>query len=277
MADSELFEEAKKGLLEEGLMGFLDSKMKIPTYIRLNPDTYYIEWLEDRKTKTLILCHYLFHNRLDSEGIIGLEINLQPANRFLPLRQEFFFSSEQTLKKLELFLNHSGQMTRQMTYTKDLLAMFQHREFHSLLQDLDAKEVPKREVKRYFKYGGINFPKGYFAEKADSWQFEDWKSLYNEKMSDQESIILEDVFNKFSTCPGETEQRIMTLENLADFLKRHQQEAKQPTDEDLLEIMRRHMERVSLIGDLLLSTAGGLGVITVFKEYPIHKLTHTLC
>ena len=251
MADSELFEEAKKGLLQEGLMGFLDSKMKIPTCIKLNPDTYYIEWLEDQKTKTLILCHYLFHNRLDSDERIGLEINLQPANRFLPLRQEFFFSSEQTLKKLEVFLDHSWQMTRQMTYTKDLLAMFQHREFHSLLQDLDAKEVPKREVKRYFKYGGINFPKGYFAEKADSWQFEDWKSLYNEKMSDQESIVLKDVFNKFSTCLGESEQRIMTLENLADFLKRHQQDSHQSTHEELLDIMRRHMERVSLLGDLL--------------------------
>ena len=82
MADSELFEEAKKGLLQEGLMGFLDSKMKIPTCIKLNPDTYYIEWLEDQKTKTLILCHYLFHNRLDSEGIIGLEI--KPSGRERP-------------------------------------------------------------------------------------------------------------------------------------------------------------------------------------------------
>ena len=247
MEDSELFEEAKKGLLEEGLMGFLDSRMKIPTCIRLNPDTYYIEWLEDRKTKTLILCHYLFHNRLDSEGIIGLEINLQPANRFLPLRQEFFFSSEQTLKKLEVFLDHSGQMTKQMTYTKDLLAMFQHREFHSLIQDLDAKEVPVKKVKNYFKYGGIDIPKGHFADKPDNWQFENWKSLYNEKMSDQESIVLKDVFNKFSTCLGESEQRVMTLENLADFLKRHQQESHQSTHEELLEIMRRHMERVSLL------------------------------
>ena len=89
MADSDLIDEAKKGLLEEGLMGFLDSKMKIPTCIKLNPDTYYIEWLEEQKTKTLILCHYLFYNRLDSEQRIGLEINLQPANRFYPSGRSF--------------------------------------------------------------------------------------------------------------------------------------------------------------------------------------------
>ena len=50
MADPDLFDEARKELLEEGLMAFMDVRKKVPTCIRLNPETYYIEWQEEGST-----------------------------------------------------------------------------------------------------------------------------------------------------------------------------------------------------------------------------------
>ena len=245
MGDSDLFDEARKELLEEGLMAFMDARKKLPTCIRLNPDTFCIEWQEDRGlTKRFNMSDYLFHNRLD-EGI-GLEINFVAPNQFLPKKQEFFFSSEQKRGTLEVFLEQSREMTRQMTYTNDLLDMYQHREFNTLLQDPDAEEVNKKDVKRYFTNMGLTIPKSYLPDKRDTYKFEDWKRLYTEKLVEGPSASLQNVFDKFSTCVGQNEERLMTSENLADFLKRHQQELKHNTDEELSGIMRRHMEKVGL-------------------------------
>ena len=242
MGDSDLFDETRKELLEEGLMAFMDARKKIPTCIRLNPETFYIEWQDKGLTKRFYMSYYLFHNRLDSNEGIGLEINSVAANQFLPKKQEFFFSSEQKRRKLEVFLEQSREMIRQMTYTNDLLNMYQHREFNTLLpeSDPDAEEVDKSKVKKYFKNVGL--PR--IPDERDTFKFEDWKKLYADKLVDEQSASLQKVFNKFSTSVGQNEERLMTPENLADFLKRHQQESKLNTDEELSGILRRHMEKV---------------------------------
>ena len=101
MSDSDLYDEARKELLEEGLMAFLDVRKKIPTCIPLNPEPFFMEWQEDRGLiKRFDMPHYLFHNRLD-EGS-GLETNFAAPNQFLPKKQEFFFSSDQKRRKLEV-------------------------------------------------------------------------------------------------------------------------------------------------------------------------------
>ena len=247
MGDSELFDEARKELLEQGLMAFMDARKKIPTPIRLNPEAFYIEWLGDRgMTKMFNMSFYLFHNRLDSNEGIGLEINSVAPNQFLPKMQEFFFSSEQKRRKLEVFLEHSREMLRQMTYTNDLLNIYQHREFNTLLPDPDAEEVDKRDVKKYFKNTGLRIPRNYLPDKRDTFTVEDWKKLYADKLAEEPSVSLKHVFDKFSTNVGQNEERLMTLENLVAFLKRHQQESKHNTDEELSGIMRRHMAKVGL-------------------------------
>ena len=148
MDDSELFEEVKKELLEGCLWAFMDARKKRAVCIHLDPETYYIEWNEDRRTKRLYMSYFLFHNRIDSNSnVIGLEINSVGPNQFLPVKQEFFFTSELGRRKLEVFLDHSREMIRQMTYTNDLLDMYQHREFNTLLQDPDTEEVDKNDVK----------------------------------------------------------------------------------------------------------------------------------
>ena len=244
MGDSDLFDETRKELLEEGLMAFMDARKKIPTCIRLNPETYFIEWQEHGPlTKRFHMSCYLFHNRLDG---IGLEINSVAPNQFLPTKQEFFFSSEQKQRNLEVFLENSREMTRQMTYTNDLLSMFQHMEFNTLLSDPDAEEVNKGDVRKYFKNMGLRIPRNYLPDKRDTFKFEDWKRLYADKLAEETSASLQNVFDKFSTSVGQNEERLMTPENLADFLKRHQQELKHTTDEELSGIMRRHMEKVGL-------------------------------
>ena len=271
MEDFELFDEARTELLEEGLLAFLDVRKNIPTCIRLNPDTFYIEWCqEDRSTKRFYMSYYLFHNRLDI-GVgnlgIGLEINSVAPNQFLPAKQEFFFSSEQKRRKLEVFLEHSREMIRQMTYTNDLLNMYQHREFNTLLPDPDAEEVDKRDVKKYFKNVGLTVPKGYLPDKRQTYKFEDWKKLYADKLAEESSASLKDVFDKFSTCVGQNEERLMTPENLADFLKRHQQESKHRADEELSGIMRRHMEKVDLLNNLILNDFPGKPRLACQREY----------
>ena len=248
MDDCDLFDEARKELLEEGLLAFMDVRKKIPTCIRLNPETFYIEWPEEGLTKRIYMSYYLFHNRLDSNEGIGLEINSVAPNQYLPTMQEFFFSSEQKRRKLEVFLEHSREMIRQMTYTNDLLNMYQRREFNTLPQDPDTNEVEKREVRKYFKNVGIKIPRNFLPDKRDTLKFEDWKKLYADKLMEEHSASLKNIFDKFSTSVGQNEERLMTPENLADFLKRHQQERKHNTDEKLSVIMRRHMEKVGLWG-----------------------------
>ena len=61
MDDFELFDEARTELLEEGLLAFLDVRKNIPTCIRLNPKTFYIEWCqEDRSTKRFYMSYMSF-------------------------------------------------------------------------------------------------------------------------------------------------------------------------------------------------------------------------
>ena len=250
MGEPDLFDVVRKELLEEGLMAFMDVRKKIPTCVRLNPNTFYIEWQENGLTEKFYLSYYLFHNRLDTNEGTGLQINSVAPNHFLPKKQEFFFSSEQMRRKLEVFLEHSREMIRQMTYTNDLLNMYQHREFNTLLPGPDAEEVDKRDVKRYFRNMGLAVPRSYLPDKRDTFKFEDWKKLYAEKLVEELSVSLKNVFDKFSTSVGQNEERLMTAENLADFLKKHQQELKHNTDEELSlkvsGIMRRHMEKVAL-------------------------------
>ena len=196
---------------------------------------------------------YLFHNRLDG---IGLEINSVAPNQFLPTKQEFFFSSEQKQRNLEVFLENSREMTRQMTYTNDLLSMFQHMEFNTLLSDPDAEEVDKGDVRKYFKNVGLQIPnwipRNYLPDKRDTFKFEDWKKLYADKLVEETSGFLKKVFDKFSTSVGQNEERLMTPENLDDFLKSHQQEL-YPKTEELSGIMRRHMEKVGLLNKIMLN------------------------
>ena len=241
MSESELFEEVKTELLEEGLLAFMDSKCKkIPTCIRLNPETFYLEWPEDGVQKGIYMSYFLFHNRVDDNGrkIIGLEINSVGPNQFLPIKQEFFFTSEQTRRKLEVFLEHSREMIRQMTYTNDLLDMYQHREFNNLLpeSDPDAEKVDKNHVKKYFKNVGLRI-----KVERNNFKFEDWKKLYVDKLAEQTSASLRTVFTKFSTWIGENEDRLMTEANLADFLEKHQRESRS----ELSVMMKRHMGKVS--------------------------------
>ena len=50
-----------------------------------------------------------------------------------------------------MFLEHSREMIRGMTYTNNLLNMCKHREFNTLLPDPNAEEVDKGDVKKYLK------------------------------------------------------------------------------------------------------------------------------
>ena len=241
MDDSELFEEVKKELLEGCLWAFMDARKKRAVCIHLDPETYYIEWNEDRRTKRLYMSYFLFHNRIDSNSnVIGLEINSVGPNQFLPVKQEFFFTSELGRRKLEVFLDHSREMIRQMTYTNDLLDMYQHREFNNLLpeSDPDAEEVDKNHVKKYFKNVGLRI-----KVERNNFKFEDWKKLYVDKLAEQTSASLRKVFTMFSTWIGENEGRLMTEANLADFLEKHQRESR--SDEELSVVMKRHMGKVS--------------------------------
>ena len=247
MGDSDLFDETRKELLEEGLMAFMDARKKIPTCIRLNPETFYIEWQDKGLTKRFYMSYYLFHNGLDSNEGIGLEINSVAANQFLPKKQEFFFSREQKRRKLEVFLEHSREMIRQMTYTNDLLNMYQHREFNALLPDPDAEEVDQKAVQKYFRDAGVKIPNNYLPDKRNKFKFEDWKKLYVDKLAEETSVCLKKAFDKFSSCVGQNEERLMTRENLEDFLKQQQQESKRRSNEDLSAIMKRHMEKVGLL------------------------------
>ena len=244
MSESELFEEVKTELLEEGLLAFMDSKCKkIPTCIRLNPETFYLEWPEDGVQKGIYMSYFLFYNRVDDNGrkIIGLEINSVGPNQFLPIKQEFFFSSKQKWRKLEVFLEHSREMIRQMTYTNDLLNMYQHREFNALLPDPDAEEVDQKAVQKYFRDAGVKIPNNYLPDKRNKFKFEDWKKLYVDKLAEQTSDSLRKVFTKFSSWIDENEDRLMTEANLADFLEKHQQEPRS----ELSVMMKRHMGKVS--------------------------------
>ena len=188
-------------------------------------------------------------------------------NQFLPKKQEFYFSSEQKRRKLEVFLEHSREMIRQMTYTNDLLNMYQHREFNTLRPDPDTEEVDKKLVKRYFDNVGLTIPKSYLQDKKDTFKFEDWKKLYADKLGEKTSALLKKVFDKFSTSVGQNEERLMTLENLADFLKRHQRESQYNADEELLEIMRRHMEKVGSWKILFLNFFLGKPGLACQSEY----------
>ena len=97
-----------------------------------------------------------------------------------------------------MFLEHG----RGMMYTSDLLNMYQHREFNRLRPDPDAEEVNKKDVKKNFKNVGLAIPKGYLPDKRQTYKFKDWKKFYTEKLAEESSASVKDIFYKFGTCVG---------------------------------------------------------------------------
>lgn len=220
-----------------------------PTRLTMSRETHYLRYGHGKDPKIMYMTRYLYHNLIDTKDEIGIEI-VFVENIFLPTTRKFYFTNKDERNQLETFLLSMGGKMRKLCYTNTLVPLYQHREFNSLeLGNLDdIMKVQGRAVKLYFSRVGMkghwgSIPKEDRPRGNEKCSFEKWQYLYQLLMRKEDSRLLKRVFDKYSTYQGDLKDRLMTTDNFADFLRKHQQDKISPGL--VSTIMHRHVEVVS--------------------------------
>ena len=238
-----LMDEIDPVLMEEEGVPVITEK-EIETTLRLTRRLY-VEWEDEGGIVEVDLGLVMFHNLIEEEDKIGIEINSILPNATQPRVDNLFFKSEEDREKVANLLQKSQELIqKKMNFSEDIVNIFCQRAFHKMKPKTidDVKKVKKEEIKNYFKRIGMTLPKGTLSE--DHCTYEDWKSAYHLMMSQQFSKVLRSVFQHYSVWGGDNEPWKMKPENLKDFLMKHQQESHQYSSEEIANIMRRHKNQV---------------------------------
>ena len=224
-------------LLDEGVPVIILDESQ--TRLRLTR-RWCVEWEEEKGTVEMKLESVMFHNLVDADGKIGIEINSVLSNSSQPEKRVLFFSNEEDRQKVEELLKKSQELIqKKMIFSKDLVNMFLQREFKNLKPKIidGVKKIKRKHIKSYFKRTGMKMPKKALSEDHH-WSFEDWKNVYKLMMDQQTSKVLQAEFRHNSIWCEENMPWKMTPKNLEDFLMKHQQE--KHSNEEISDIMLRH-------------------------------------
>ena len=237
-----LKDEIDPVLLDEGVPVILE---RTQTRLRLTR-RWCLEWEEEKGTVEVELESVMFHNLIDADGKIGIEINSVLSNSFQPETRLLFFLDEDDRQKVVDLLKKSQELIqKKMIFSTDLVNMFLQREFKSLKPKVldGVKKIKRKHIKGYFKRTGMKMPKNALSDDHH-WSFEDWKNVYKLMMGQQTSKVLQSVFRHNSVWCEENMPWKMTPKNLEDFLRKHQQESH--SSAEVSDIMLRHKTQVIL-------------------------------
>ena len=79
----------------------------------------------------------------------------------------------------------------------------------------------------------------------DKNSFKDWQEVYGNMMGQQTLKALQSVFERYTVWGGEDTDRKMRPKDLEDFLRKHQEESRHYSKEDILSTMLRHKKKVT--------------------------------
>ena len=230
-------------LLDRGVPMFTEGALT-ETTLTLNR-RWFVEWEEESGIVEVELGSIIFHNLIKVDDKIGIEVYSALPNSFQPETRKLFFPSEENRLKVSVLFEKSRSLVQQMTYSRDMVPMFQQREFKNLRPKLidDLKKIKKDDIRRYFRHCDLEVPKDTLAE--DAYSFEDWQEVYDNMMGQQTSKMLQSVFEHNSVWGGENTARKMKPKDLEDFLTKHQEDSRHYSKEDILDIMKRHKKEVT--------------------------------
>ena len=242
MRDSWLKDEIDPDLLDRGVPMFTERALT-ETTLTLNR-RWFVEWEDETGIVEVELGSILFHNPIDVDEKIGIEVHSALPNSFHPETRKLFFSSEEDRQKVSVLFEKSRSLVQQMTYSRDMVPMFLQREFKNLRPKLvdDLKKIKKDDIRRYFRHSDLDVPRDALAQ--DAYSFKDWQEVYDNMMRQQTSKMLQSVFEHNSVWGGENTDRKMKPKDLEDFLTKHQEESRHYSREDILDIMLRHKKEV---------------------------------
>ena len=165
------------------------------------------------------------------------------SNSFIAQTLSLYFKRVSDQRKLELFSDILKDDRRMLPYKDKLSFFFLNREFESMVDEKDASAIPIEAMKEYFKNLNVFDPDtlGKIGESCDR---EEWFTLMNRIMREQnkEDDILYKIFKKYSQeCD---EEKYMFADNLAEFLKHHQNETLENAQASRL--LRSHLDQEKL-------------------------------
>ena len=238
-----LKDEIDPDLLDGGVPMFTE-KALTETTLTLNR-RWFVEWEDKEAIVEVELGSILYHNLIEVDGKIGIEINSVLPNSSRPDKRRVFFLTEEDRHKVEVLLEKSKMLVDQMTYSRDMVPMFLQREFKNLKPKLvgDLLMIRRDDIRRYFKHSDLEVPREILAE--DNYAFKDWQEVYHKMMGQQTSKTLRSVFEHYSVWGGENTERKMRPQDLEDFLTKHQQDSCVHSREDIRNIMFRHKKEVT--------------------------------
>ena len=239
-----LKDEIDPDLLSDGVPAFTENRNhRTETKVRLN-SRWFVEWEEEGGSVEVELGSILFHNRIEEDDKIGIEINSVLPNTSQPETRRLFFTSEEDRRKAEILFMKSKELVEKMTFSRDMVPMYLHREFKNLKPKLidGVKKIKRDDIRRYFKHSYLEVPKDTLAE--DHYSFEDWQNVYDKMMGQQTSKMLQSVFRHYSVWGGENQPWKMKPKNLEDFLRNRQQDSRQYSLDDIHDIIKRHKKEV---------------------------------
>ena len=213
----------------------LDSDAEKTITLNLNCDTYELTYTGVSEVKKIELDYLLYFS---VPGPRTIELNFA-QNVLLPTTTTFYFSSSDDCRVLEDFLtNWEREVRGARSYTNQMLPQFLQTEFVSLCPDMRNNSVAPEPVKRYLNRAGLR----YVTVPQRGVSTFGWGQVYHQLMDAEHSVLLEKVFQRFSTWVEDNVPRIMKPNNLLDFLQRHQEE-ETVTEEDVRRIIRAHVNR----------------------------------
>ena len=123
-------DEIDPDLLDRGVPMFTEGALT-ETMLTLNR-RWFVEWEDATSVVEVEFGSILFHNLIEEDDKIGIEVNSALPNSFQPEKHKLFFSSEEDRQKVSVLFEKSRSLVEQMTYTRDMVPMFLQRQFKNM-------------------------------------------------------------------------------------------------------------------------------------------------
>ena len=220
--------------------------------LTLNKSTYNLEYNDGEETKKINLHKFLYFKLInDDQKIPGIEINSESIS-YEPRPRTLYFKNIEDRELLIRFLEHFKKKKKEFTYSNDLLPHFLNWELGKQCTPGSAiSAITPQVALAYFTRKGVHqqlVERGRLTAnsqvKIDKQigTFE-WQTLYASMVEMSSSVFLMRVFKRYSTWEGDNTPRLMSVQNLNEFLSRNQQETIEL--HETTKIMTLHIDKVS--------------------------------
>ena len=223
-------------------------RQKIRTRLKLNNTTYCLEFGEDKSmVSENLLNSYQYYSIFETEDLFGLEIRLATQN-FVPETRKILFTNIEDREELVSILNDLPVKRNSMTYTNDLSHSYQTQEFLTMKASEKRSKgnnvISASTAVKYFENAGGTVPK--HMKPNSTCSFSEFHTLCNKMMAFPTSSILQKTFERFATHFQDNDiERLMTVANLTDFLRTHQEEEEDNlSNETVLQLLQKHRDKV---------------------------------